>query len=123
MDILVNFRKFQDKIIEVWWMWMIECSPEGDLSEVKVFESVSMDSDSTVNVHYIDKRDGERGIDYLLFSYLLSNIEEDKPCKWFEQLSKKMLQEGKKSNLPAFDPVTPEAGSPLASDIIIEGRR
>ena len=38
-----------------------------------------------------------------------------KPIKW--------LQKGKRTDLPPFQPVTPEPGSPLASDIIIEQRR
>ena len=37
-----------------------------------------------------------------------------KPSKW--------LQEGKRTGLPPFQPVTPEPGSPLASDIIIAQR-
>lgn len=37
-----------------------------------------------------------------------------KPIKW--------LQEGKRTDLPPFQPVTPEPGSPLASDIIIAQR-
>ena len=74
-DILVNFDKFQDKIIELWWKWMDEQPSTRGTPETKGYISLSLDSPNILNVHYYDEIGEVEGVDILPFSYLINYLD------------------------------------------------